>query len=100
MPELPEVETVRKGLEPALLGARLARVEARRADLRFPFPPRFAERLTGARVEALGRRAKYLQARLGTGETLVMHLGMSGRFEIAGADRTRPGDFRLAASTE
>ncbi len=98
MPELPEVETVRRGLEPALAGARLQRVEVRRPDLRFPFPPRFAARLTGARVEALDRRAKYLLARLDTGETLVAHLGMTGRFEIEGADRTRPGVFREPAS--
>ena len=94
MPELPEVETVRRGLEPVLVGARLARVEARRPDLRFPLPARFAERLTGARVEALGRRAKYLTARLDTGETLVAHLGMSGRFLIEGAERSTPGAFR------
>ena len=98
MPELPEVETVRRGLAPALEGARLARVEARRPDLRFPLPKDFAKRLTGARVERLERRAKYLLARLDTGETLVMHLGMTGRFEIEGADRTRPGVFREAAS--
>ena len=100
MPELPEVETVRRGLEPALEGARLTRVEVRRPDLRFPFPLGFASRLTGARIEALGRRAKYLLVRLDTGETLVMHLGMSGRFEIEGADRSRPGVFRQAASME
>ena len=99
MPELPEVETVRRGLQPVLEGARLVRVEARRPDLRFALPPRFAERLTGARVDGLERRAKYLLAALDTGETLVMHLGMSGRFEIEGSDRTRPGNFRLAAST-
>jgi formamidopyrimidine-DNA glycosylase len=100
MPELPEVETVRRGLQPALEGARLSRVEVRRPDLRFPFPPSFARRLTGARIEALERRAKYLLGRLDTGETLVMHLGMTGRFEIEGADRSRPGRFREAASTE
>jgi formamidopyrimidine-DNA glycosylase len=100
MPELPEVETVRRGLQPALEGARLEKVVVRRPDLRFPFPPRFSERLTGARVEALGRRAKYLLARLDTGETLVMHLGMTGRFEIEGADRTRLGVFREAASMD
>ena len=100
MPELPEVETVRRGLQPALEGARLVKVEVRRPDLRFAFPPRFAERLRGARVEALDRRAKYLLARLDTGETLVMHLGMTGRFEIRGADRSRPGHFREAASMD
>jgi formamidopyrimidine-DNA glycosylase len=82
MPELPEVETVRRGLEPALVGARFVAVEARRADLRAPFPDRFAERLTGRRIEALTRRAKYLLAALDGGETLVMHLGMSGSFRV------------------
>ncbi|HEY1425599.1 MAG TPA: bifunctional DNA-formamidopyrimidine glycosylase/DNA-(apurinic or apyrimidinic site) lyase [Caulobacteraceae bacterium] len=101
MPELPEVETVRRGLEPVLAGARLARVEARRPDLRFPLPDGFVQRLTGARIERLERRAKYLLAPLDRDETLVMHLGMSGRFEIAAgtpdaAARVRPGDFALA----
>lgn len=97
MPELPEVETVRRGLEPVLAGARLARVQARRPDLRFPLPDGFVQRLTGARIERLERRAKYLMAPLDRGETLVMHLGMSGRFEIAAeAARMRPGDFSLA----
>ena len=97
MPELPEVETVRRGLEPVLAGQRLARVEARRPDLRFPLPEGFVQRLTGARIERLERRAKYLLAPLDRDETLVMHLGMSGRFEIAGAGPTkRPGDFALA----
>jgi formamidopyrimidine-DNA glycosylase len=105
MPELPEVETVRRGLQPALEGARLERVEARRADLRFPFPDDFVQRLTGARIEALERRAKYLLAPLDRGDTLVMHLGMTGRFEIEGANpaqsgHTRPGRFRQAAPAE
>ncbi len=82
MPELPEVETVRRGLEPALVGKRLTRVETRRGDLRVPFPKRFAERLTGRRIESLTRRAKYLLAALDDGETLVMHLGMSGSFRV------------------
>ncbi len=85
MPELPEVETVRRGLAPTLEGARFARVEQRRADLRFPFPPDFAARLAGRRVLALRRRAKYLLADLDGGETLVMHLGMSGSFRIDSA---------------
>src|SRR5690606_16367359 len=98
MPELPEVETVRRGLEPVLAGARLARVEARRPDLRFPFPEGFVQRLTGARIEAMRRRAKYLLAPLDRGDTLVMHLGMSGRFEIARPEgAVRPGDFALAS---
>jgi len=97
MPELPEVETVRRGLQPVLEGARLSRVEARRADLRFPFPDGFVQRLTGARIEKLERRAKYLMARLDRGETLVMHLGMSGRFEIARPEGSvRPGEFHYA----
>jgi formamidopyrimidine-DNA glycosylase len=85
MPELPEVETVRRGLEPVLAGARFRCVELRRADLRFPFPRRFAARLEGNRVERLGRRAKYLLADLASGEVLVMHLGMSGRFTVRAA---------------
>src|SRR3990170_905550 len=82
MPELPEVETVRRGLEPILVGNAFARVEQRRPDLRFPLPKRFGQRLTGRKVEALDRRAKYLLARLDDGEVLVMHLGMTGRFSI------------------
>ena len=82
MPELPEVETVRRGLAPVLEGARFAKVEQRRADLRFPFPADFAKRLKGRRVERLDRRAKYLMVWLDGGEVLAMHLGMSGRFII------------------
>jgi len=82
MPELPEVETIRRGLEPSLEGARLDRVEQRRPDLRFPLPERFAERLTGAQVRRLSRRAKYLLAELDQGETWVTHLGMTGRFTV------------------
>ena len=82
MPELPEVETVRRGLEPILVGNAFARVEQRRSDLRFPLPKRFGERLSGRKIEALDRRAKYLLARLDHGEVLVMHLGMTGRFSI------------------
>ncbi|HET6378068.1 MAG TPA: bifunctional DNA-formamidopyrimidine glycosylase/DNA-(apurinic or apyrimidinic site) lyase [Methylocella sp.] len=91
MPELPEVETVRLGLAPAMVGARLAGVDQRRADLRFPFPERFAERLTGRRIEALRRRAKYLIADLEGADALVMHLGMSGSFRIEEAGRNGPG---------
>jgi len=91
MPELPEVETVRRGLAPVLEGRRLARVEARRPDLRFPFPEGFVQRLAGARVIALRRRAKYLLADLDRGETLIAHLGMSGRFRIEGTQA--PGRF-------
>ncbi|GBF57650.1 formamidopyrimidine-DNA glycosylase [Candidatus Phycosocius bacilliformis] len=82
MPELPEVETVRRGLEPTLKGATLVKVEARRPDLRFALPDNFVGRLEGAVVESLERRAKYLVAHLSTGEALIMHLGMSGRFSI------------------
>jgi formamidopyrimidine-DNA glycosylase len=97
MPELPEVETVRRGLAPVLEGARLSRVEARRPDLRFALPEGFVQRLTGARIERLDRRAKYLLAPLDRDQTLVMHLGMTGRFEITGRDGVqRPGDFALA----
>lgn len=85
MPELPEVETVRRGLEPAMAGRRILSAEARRPDLRRPLPGRFAERLAGARVEALRRRSKYLLAELSTGETLLVHLGMSGRLLASGA---------------
>jgi formamidopyrimidine-DNA glycosylase len=90
VPELPEVETVRRGLEPAMVGARLDAVEQRRPDLRFPFPERFTERLTGLRVEALRRRAKYLIAELDGADVLVMHLGMSGSFRIEQARGTIP----------
>lgn len=101
MPELPEVETVRGGLAPVLEGQRLSRVEARRPDLRFPFPDDFVQRLTGATVLRLERRAKYLMGRLDRGETLVMHLGMSGRFEIARPEgEIRPGQFHYAADPD
>ena len=98
MPELPEVETVRCGLAPVLVGARLKRVELRRPNLRFPFAPDFVERLEGQRVEALERRAKYLLMRLESGETVLLHLGMSGRFLIETADDSgknpqKPGYF-------
>ena len=94
MPELPEVETVRRGLQPALVGARVARVELRRPGLRFPFPERFAGRLEGQAVTDLSRRAKYLLADLSSGEVLVMHLGMTGRFLVAHEGATvAPGEF-------
>ena len=84
MPELPEVETVRRGLVPVLEGRKLARVLARRPDLRIPLPKGFAERLTGRRVEKLTRRAKYILAHLDGDEILLIHLGMSGRFTVSG----------------
>ena len=87
MPELPEVETVRRGLAPVLEGATIERVERRRPDLRFPFPRGFVRRLTGRKVTALRRRAKYLLAELDGGTVLLMHLGMSGSFRI---DRSEP----------
>ena len=94
MPELPEVETVRRGLEPVLTGARLTRVRQNRPDLRFPFPDRFPERLEGATVERIDRRAKYLLMPLSTGETWVSHLGMTGRFTL---DGEQLGEFEEAA---
>jgi formamidopyrimidine-DNA glycosylase len=82
MPELPEVETVRMGLAPVMEGARFARVEVRRRDLRWPLRKDFAKRLTGQKVEGLGRRAKYLLADLSSGDVLLMHLGMSGSMRL------------------
>lgn len=84
MPELPEVETVRRGLEPVLTGHRIVRAQVNRPDLRRPFPPDMAARLTGRRVEALRRRSKYILADLDGGETLLVHLGMSGRILVSG----------------
>lgn len=83
MPELPEVETVRRGLEPVMAGHVITQADVRREGLRWPFPPHMAERLTGARVLGLRRRSKYILADLSTGETLLIHLGMSGRMLIA-----------------
>ncbi|MCB2115612.1 MAG: bifunctional DNA-formamidopyrimidine glycosylase/DNA-(apurinic or apyrimidinic site) lyase [Rhodobacteraceae bacterium] len=84
MPELPEVETVRRGLLPVMEGRAILRAEVRRPDLRFPLPDRMAERLAGARVLGLRRRSKYILADLSTGETLLIHLGMSGRILVSG----------------
>jgi len=89
MPELPEVETVRRGLAPVTEGAVITRAETHRPDLRWPFPERMAERLTGARVLRMNRRSKYLLAELDTGETLIIHLGMSGRILIEGQTPAR-----------
>lgn len=94
MPELPEVETVRRGLQPVLEGARLTRVRQNRPDLRFPFPERFVQRLEGATVQRIDRRAKYLLMLLSTGETWVTHLGMTGRFTL---DGEQLGEFEEAA---
>ena len=82
MPELPEVETVRLGLQPAMEGYTLTGAETRRSDLRVPFPKNFTARLRGRKVVALRRRAKYILADLDSGETLVIHLGMSGRMSV------------------
>lgn len=100
MPELPEVETVRRGLAPVMEGARVERLELRRADLRFPFPESFADCLAGQRVVSLGRRAKYLLVDMEDGHVIIMHLGMSGSFrteEDDDAPRT-PGEFHHARS--
>lgn len=82
MPELPEVETVRRGLAPAMINSQIAQVEVRRKDLRFPFPPNFIHSLTGRKILTLRRRAKYLLADLDDKMSLIMHLGMSGSFRI------------------
>ncbi len=94
MPELPEVETVRRGLAPVMEGARIVEAVAHRGDLRWPFPKDFAARLKGQTVIGLGRRAKYLLADLSSGEVLLMHLGMSGSFRvILDGDAKTPGVF-------
>jgi len=100
MPELPEVETVRRGLAPVMEGAVIDSVTLRRPDLRSPFPPRFARRLTGRRIVSLGRRAKYLLADLDDANVLVMHLGMSGSFRIEADDgQAIAGHYYHARST-
>jgi formamidopyrimidine-DNA glycosylase len=94
MPELPEVETVRRGLQPVMEGAKIVKAEARRKDLRFPFQKDFVARLTGQTVTGLGRRAKYLMADLASGDVLLMHLGMSGSFRVVeDGDGRTPGKF-------
>jgi formamidopyrimidine-DNA glycosylase len=96
MPELPEVETVRRGLEPVMEGARFAKVEVHRGDLRWPLPKDFAHRLEGKTVTSLGRRAKYLLADLSSGDVLIMHLGMSGSFHVfreSGRRGKTPGNY-------
>ena len=93
MPELPEVEAVRRQLDPAMRGARIERVLLRRKDLRRPFPRAFASRLEGRRIRSVDRRGKYLLLALDSGDTLLMHLGMSGSFRIdRGAKRRAPAD--------
>ena len=99
MPELPEVETVRRGLVPAMEGARIVRVTAHRGDLRFPLQKDFAARLDGQKVTGLGRRAKYLLADLESGDVLLMHLGMSGSFRVTLGDGGKtPGSFHYPRS--
>ena len=94
MPELPEVETVRRGLQPVMEGARIVKAELNRKDLRFPFQKDFVARLEGQTVTGLGRRAKYLLADLSSGDVLLMHLGMSGSFRvIANEGKKTPGEF-------
>lgn len=84
MPELPEVETVRTGLAPAMEGQVIVQADVNRPNLRWPFPDKMAERLSGAKVLRLGRRSKYILADLSTEETLLIHLGMSGRMTVSG----------------
>ncbi|WP_269930874.1 bifunctional DNA-formamidopyrimidine glycosylase/DNA-(apurinic or apyrimidinic site) lyase [Aminobacter sp. HY435] len=94
MPELPEVETVRRGLQPVFEGARIDRVETRRPNLRYPFPERFGDRLEGRRVSSLGRRAKYLVADVEDAPLLICHLGMSGSFRVETDEQAAtPGVF-------
>jgi formamidopyrimidine-DNA glycosylase len=101
VPELPEVETVRRGLEPVMENATIRAVHLGRPDLRFPFPPRFAERLVGHRIAGLGRRAKYLIVHLDDGTALIAHMGMSGSFRIEGGNGTQtPGEFHYPRSKD
>src|SRR3984957_364543 len=94
MPELPEVETVRRGLQPVMEGSKIIKAETRRKDLRFPFQKDFVARLEGQTVTGLGRRAKYLMADLESGDVLLMHLGMSGSFRVVeGQSLVTPGQF-------
>ncbi|WP_311030073.1 bifunctional DNA-formamidopyrimidine glycosylase/DNA-(apurinic or apyrimidinic site) lyase [Mesorhizobium koreense] len=101
MPELPEVETVRRGLEPVMENATIRAVHIGRPDLRFPFPQHFAERLAGRRIAGLGRRAKYLIVQLDNGLALIAHMGMSGSFRIeaVGGAHT-PGEFHYPRSKD
>jgi formamidopyrimidine-DNA glycosylase len=101
MPELPEVETVRRGLQPVMEGCRIVKMEVRRKDLRFPFQRDFVARLTGQTVTGLGRRAKYLLADLSSGDVLLMHLGMSGSFRvIKNEEQKTPGEFHHVRSED
>lgn len=100
MPELPEVETVRRGLQPVMEGTRIARVEARRGDLRFPLQQDFLARLDGQVVTGLGRRAKYILADLASGDVLLMHLGMSGSFRVTEGPSKTQGAFHYPRSED
>ena len=101
MPELPEVETVRRGLQPVMEGFRIVKMEVRRKDLRFPFQRDFVTRLAGQTVTGLGRRAKYLMADLASGDVLLMHLGMSGSFRVVkDDDANAPGQFHHARTKD
>ncbi|MBU1313153.1 MAG: bifunctional DNA-formamidopyrimidine glycosylase/DNA-(apurinic or apyrimidinic site) lyase [Alphaproteobacteria bacterium] len=101
MPELPEVETVKRGLAPAMEGASIARLELRRPDLRFPLPENLAEAAAGRRILSLGRRAKYLLIDLEGDQTIIAHLGMSGSFRVeSGGPAAAPGDFHHPRSKD
>jgi formamidopyrimidine-DNA glycosylase len=101
MPELPEVETVRRGLQPVMEGSKIIKAETRRKDLRFPFQRDFVARLEGQTVTGLGRRAKYLMADLASGDVLLMHLGMSGSFRVIKDEENKsPGKFHHPRNEE
>lgn len=100
MPELPEVETVRRGLAPVLTGARIVGVAQRRADLRFPFPDGFAAALDGATITDVGRRAKYLLIRLSTGRVWLSHLGMTGTYRFSSGPLAEPSRYRPADASD
>jgi len=93
VPELPEVETVRRGLEPWVSGARIEKVTLNRSDLRFPFPAGMARALEGTTIDSVGRRAKYLLFRLGSGQTLLSHLGMTGSYRFEGRRFKEPSRY-------
>src|SRR5262245_8260268 len=101
MPELPEVETVRRGLQPAMEGSKIVKAEARRTELRFPFQNDFTARPDGQTATGLGRRANYLMADLTSGDVLLMHLGMSGSFRVLESDHDNtPGQFHHPRSED
>ena len=100
MPELPEVETVRRGLSRHLIGRKVIDLQLRRSDLRFPFPDGFKQQIEDSEIISIDRRAKYLLIRLNSGITWLSHLGMSGRWTLIGGGReTRPGKFLHGAET-